>query len=201
MNSSDINSRLTDRENITKIYVYVADTFYADVDLQLNGIEELQIFANIWNIPRPVTFNLSGFDGEKQVAAVDGLAGNSGNDGTAGGSFFGVANEIINGDYLMVISNGGNGGDGQDGGASNDIYVLFNVANGTGDSGWFSSGNPLDFYKKYFDEKGYISEVSGIDDYTSFYAIFVHDKKATFNMRLHPRECCGTTGMGGVGKF
>ncbi len=198
--SSDLKLMLTDR-NVSKIYVYLTHTFYADEDLNLKGIKELQIFASIWNITGAVTFDLSGLDGAGQEPAINGAAGKNGNAAMDGGNFFGLANKTINGDGLTVISNGGNGGNGQDGAASDDVYVLLNVDDGdSGDSGWFSNGDLQNYYKKYFDDRGYNTEISEIDDYTSFYAVFVHDKKASFNIRLHPRKCCGTTGIGGAGK-
>lgn len=201
INSSDIRVMMTDR-TISKIYVYVVDTFYADEDLKLNGIAELQIFANTWHIARPVTFELTASDGTNpEPMKFKGSAGNCGNAGINGGKFFGLGNEIINGEHLTVISNGGNGGDGQDALASDDINVTFNEDNDIGDSGWFSTANLHNYYERYFKDRGYDPDISGINDNTSFYALFVHDKKASFNIRLHPRRCCGTTGKGGAGKI
>lgn len=202
VNSSYIKSLMADRL-ITKIYVYVADTFYVDDDLKLNGIAELQIFANTWNIMRPVTFDVSGFNGtiDQKSILARGSAGNSGSKGMDGGNVFALANTLLNGNYLTVISNGGNGGDGQDGTASDDVYVLFGGDNDVGDSGWFSQGDLHNYYKKYFNDKGYDVDVSAVDKYTSLYAVFVHNEKATYNITLHPQKCCGKTGMGGAGKF
>ncbi|XP_037051928.1 uncharacterized protein LOC119085609 [Bradysia coprophila] len=188
--------------SISKLHVYVADTFYVDDDLQLTGVKELKIFTNIWNNTQPVVFDLSGSNGASQQASINGLAGQPGKNGTDGGNFFALANKIINGDYLTVKSDGGNGANGQDGGTSADIFVLLNVDNDNYPSGWFSSGGDLyDYYKRYFDNRGYNAEISEVDDYTSLYAVFVHEKKASFNVRLHPQKCCGTTGIGGVGGF
>lgn len=200
VNCSDIKVLLIDR-NATKIYVFVAETFYVDEDLPLNGIKELHIFAPTWNITKPVTFDLSGLDGTNKEPAAYAQPGEPGNDGTDGGNLFALANEIIHSEYLTIISNGGSGGKGQDGGGSDDVYVLLNADNHEGDSGWLSGGDVVDYYKKYFDERGYIPQVNGIDDYTSFYAVFVHEKKTSFNIELHPRKCCGITGRGGVGKI
>lgn len=186
--------------NISKIYIYLTDTFHADEDLVLNGIEEMQIFASVWNVTRPVTFDLSGQEGARQESAVNGSAGYSGNDGTAGGNFFGLAREIINGDYLTVRSNGGNAADGQDGSGSDDVYVLLNIDDDSSDSGWFSSGDILSYYKKYFGDRGYDAEIVGMNDTTSIYAVFVHNRNVNFTVRLHPKKCCGPTGVGGVGK-
>lgn len=188
--SSEIKLMLADR-NVSKIYVYLTNTFYADEDLQLNGIREFQVFASIWNVTQFVTFDLSGRDGANHDRAINGAAGKKGNQGMDGGSFFGLANKTVNGDYLTIISNGGNGGTGQDGAASDDVYVLLNVNDNNGDCGWFSNGDVLNYYKKYFDDRGYDAEISEIDDSTSFYAVFKHDKKASFNVRLHTRTCCG----------
>ncbi len=198
--SSEIKYMLADW-NVSKIYIYLTHTFHVDVDLKLNGIKELQIFANTWNITQPVSFDISGLDGRRQ--ALPKIKGSGGNDGIAGmdgGNFFGLANKTINGDYLTVMSNGGDGGDGQDGSASNDLYVLLNVAEDTDTSGWFSNGDLQNYYKKYFDDRGYDTEIIGYDDDTSLYAVFVHNKKASLNVRLHPQKCCGTTGIGGSGK-
>lgn len=201
ISSSYIKSVVADRF-ISKIYVYVADTFYVDEDLKLNGIAELQIFANTWNITRPVTFDLSGLNGASQKSTLaKGSAGNPGSKGMDGGNIFALANILINGNNLTVISDGGNGGDGQDGSASDDVFVLFSGENGVGDSGWFSQGDLHSYYKKYFNDKGYDTDISDIDDYTSLYAVFVHKKKSSFNIRLNPRKCCGKTGVGGTGKF
>lgn len=201
ISSSEIKFLLADRDNVTKIYVYLTHTFYADEDLNLQGVTELQIFANIWNNTQPVTFDLSGLDGASQESVMNGSPGNNGNAGMDAGNFFGLAYETINGDYLTVRLIGGNGGDGQDGGSSDDVYVLLRVDDDSGDSGWFSNGDLHNYYKKYFDDRGYDSEISDIDDHTSFYAVFVHNKKASFNIRLHSRKCCGTTGIGGAGKM
>ncbi|XP_037042709.1 uncharacterized protein LOC119079030 [Bradysia coprophila] len=199
IHSSHIKLLLADR-NITKIYVYLTDTFHVDANLELNGIEEIQIFANLWNITMPVTFDLSGTDGaSQQESAVNGSAGYAGNDGTAGGNFFGLTGEIINGDYLTVRSNGGNGAAGQNGSGSDDVYVLLNVDDGSGESGWFSSGDILSYYKKYFSDRGYDAEISDVDDHTSLYAVFVHNRNINFTVELHPKKCCGSTGIGGVG--
>lgn len=200
VNSSYIKS-LTADHTISKLYVYVADTFFADEDLTLNGIEELQIFANKWIVERPVTFDLSGFNGTNHEPTIlKGKAGKPGNYGMDGGNFFGLANELINGENLTVMSNGGNGGDGQDGTANDDIYALFNGENGDGESGWFKQVDLHRYYEKYFNDKGYDVDISDVDDYTSMYAVFVHNKKISLNIRLHPRKCCGTTGKGGAGE-
>lgn len=164
-------------------------------------MRELQIFANTWNITQPTIFELCGSNGEShQQSRITGAAGQNGNAGLDGGNFFGLAKEIINGDYLTVILNGGNGGNGQDGAASDDVYALLNVDKDSAVSGWFSNGDLQNYYKKYFEDRGYGTEVTDINDYTSLYAVFVHDKKASFNIRLHPRKCCGTTGVGGAGE-
>lgn len=201
ISSSAIKNMLAGGSIFSKIDVYVADTFYADDDLYLNGVNELNIFTSTWNNMQPVIFDLSGSDGVSQQASINGLAGQPGKNGTHGGNFFVLANKMINGGYLTVKSNGGNGADGQDGGTSDDIFVLLNVEDDSCPSGWFSSGGELlDYYKGYFDNRGYDSEISETDDYTSLYAVFVQEKKASFDVRLHPKKCCGSTGIGGVGK-
>lgn len=203
VSSSDINLLLTDRHNISKIHVHVANTFFADEDLQLNGFTELRIFASTWNTTRPTTFDLSGRGGSNQNSiAVKGVAGSSGNAGSNGGNFFAWANEIINGERLTVILNGGNGGHGLDAEASDDITVRFDEDSDSGDSEWFSTADLHNYYKRYFSDRGYDPEiVDGIKDHTSYYAVFAQGKKASFDIRLHPRKCCGSTGKGGAGKL
>lgn len=201
VHSSYIKSRSA-HLTISKMYVYVADTFFADEDLTFNGIEELQIFANTWIVEHPVTFDLSGLNGTNHEPTIlKGSAGQPGNYGMDGGNFFGLANEVINGENLTVVSNGGNGGDGQDGTASDDVYALFNGDNGDGESSWFKQVDFHRYYEKYFNDKGYDVDISDVDDYTSMYAVFVHNKNVSLNIRLHPRKCCGTTGKGGAGEI
>lgn len=201
IHSSDIKTLLADR-NVSRIYVYLTDAFHVDESLELNGLKEMKVFASLWNITKPVTFDLSGPDGINQLeSAINGSAGFSGNDGSAGGNFIGLTRDIINGDYLTVRSNGGNGANGQDGGGSDDVYVLLNADDDDGgNSGWFSGGDIISYYKTYFEERGYDAEISDIDDYTSLYAVFVHNRKVNFTVRLHPKKCCGATGIGGAGK-
>ncbi|KAJ6641396.1 hypothetical protein Bhyg_06335 [Pseudolycoriella hygida] len=199
VNSSDIKLLATDR-NISKIYVYATDTFYVDEDLKLGGIKELQIFAKTWNvIPPSVTFDLSGSDGANQEPASEGSGGRPGNSGLDGGHFLGLANETINGGRLTIKTNGGTGAAGQDGGGSNDIYVLLNAEEDLSDSGSLINGNIHRFYKKYFDEKGYDSEIIDHENQVTQNATFWQDKKTNFVIRLHSKKCCGTIGAAGVG--
>lgn len=90
-----------------------------------------------------------------------------------------MANNIIDGDFLTVILNGGNGGDGQDGTASDDVIVTFGEPEHKGDRGY--------------------ETISSIDNSTSLYTLLARNGEATFNITLHPRQCCGITGVGGAG--
>lgn len=202
ISSSDIKCSMADRK-VSKIHVYVANTFHANENLNLNGITDLQIFAYTWNITKPVTFDLSGSDGtdRNQELVGDGLAGNVGNRGTNGGNFFGLAKETINGDYLIVRSNGGNGGNGEVGGTSDDVHVLLNVDKYSGEIGWRSNVDLHNYYKKFFDDKGYDSEIMDVNGDASSNVFIGHNMMVSFNIRLHPRKCCGTTGIGGAGKI
>ncbi len=103
---------------VSKIYVYLTHTFYADEDLKLNGISEFQVFASTWNVTNPVTFDLSGTDGEGHERI-------NGSTGIDGGNFFGLTKEIINGGDLTVISNGVNHTKIGDGGKT-IIVIYFN---------------------------------------------------------------------------
>lgn len=195
VNSSDINILMANRTT-SKLYVYAVYTFYADEDLKLNGISECQIFAHTWHIVREVSFDLIGLDGVNQEPLeLKGSGGNAGRNGMNGGNFFGLASELINGEFLKVNLNGGNGGNGQDGAASDDIEVFFNETEITDDT-----ADLHDYYQRYFSDKGYVPEVSSTDNYTSLYTAYVNGKEVNLNVRLHPLKCCGKTGLGGTGR-
>ncbi|KAJ6641635.1 hypothetical protein Bhyg_06575 [Pseudolycoriella hygida] len=171
VNSSDIKLSATNR-NISKIYVYATDTFYVDEDLKLSGIKELQIFAKIWNvIPPSVTFDLSGSNGANQEPASEGSGGRP-----------------VNGGRLTIKTNGGTGAAGQDGGGSDDIYVLLNAEEDLSDSGSNIST------KKDTIRRLLIMKIKPLR-----MQLFWQDKKTNFVIRLHSKKCCGTIGAAGVG--
>lgn len=111
--------------NVLKIIVFVVGTFYVDSDLYLTGYRELKIFADEWKVLKATIFNLYGSDGEEREAQpqaeLAGRAGNPGDVGKNAANFFGLANDIVNGDALRVCSFGGRGGDGQHGIGSDDV--------------------------------------------------------------------------------
>lgn len=208
--SSDIRDALVTKcsslNDLTRIKVFVLDTFYVNSDLYLNKTKEveLQIIAPTWNIRKETTFYLDGIDGERQTEpAVEGSAGKHGQPGTNGGNFFGWANEIINGDWLSVELNGGQGGNGQDGTGSSDVSVSFDrtsqdeILREAVYDEWFTGEQNLEtYYLRYFRARGYDPEImsarsySGTDGDGSF-------TRHTF--RLYPDGCCGATGAGGGG--
>lgn len=67
---------------VSKINVFVVDTFYVDSDLNLTGFRELKIFADKWKILKATIFNLYGSDGSEQAPPQ--YAGNAGSPGNAG---------------------------------------------------------------------------------------------------------------------
>lgn len=114
------------RNQLKRIYVFVVDIFYVDSDLNLNGIEnvDLIILANKWHILQSTKFHLNGLDGATQEPPTTiSTSGNPGNRGTNSGNFFGMANEIKSGTLLTIELFGGRGGDGQDGTGSPDIKL------------------------------------------------------------------------------
>lgn len=192
------NIRLTEcpLNQISRINVYVVSTFYVDSDLNLIGFEELKIFANKWYILHVATFHLNGLNGEPHERNDNGMPGNPGMDG---GNFFGLANEIINGDLLTVNVNGGNGANGQDGISYDDVEVEFNEREHKTTSA-FDTESLDSYYLRYFQEKGYYVELIQSASFLRYYAVVATGSGYYQKFRLYPARCCGKTGVGSSGK-
>lgn len=199
--SSDIQPSKCWSNGITKITVFISSIFYVDSDLNLNGIEELMIFADKWIILEPRKFNLNGFDGKAQSwPHSPGTPGRPGNPGSDAGNFFGLSNELVEGDSLTVNLNAGNGGDGQHGSGSRDVETTFDT-NGHIDiklpPHWplVWTDDAIYEHKKYLKARGYDAEL--IYHEQTFKGL-IQGIKITF--RIFPEQCCGVTGSGGSGK-
>lgn len=191
--SSDIQPSKCPSNAISEINVFVVSTFYVDSDLNLDGCKELKIFADKWIVMQPTTFNLNGIDGEEQKTPnCSGMPGNPGNPGTNAGNFVGVANEVVNGDSLKVNLNAGNGANGQNGTGCEDVEPTFTSGNhsefGILDN---MTPNPDTYFMQYLEEQGHNAE----REYPNF-----RDDSREQNFKIHPKKCCGQTGLGGPGE-
>lgn len=185
--SSDIQTSKCPSNLIAKINVFVVNTFFVDSDVNLNGYKELKIYADKWEIQRPVTFNLNGIDGKRKRGADHSVkAGEPGNAGSNAGNFFGLSNKIVNGELLTVNLNGGNGGVGQNGAGSLDEYPIYETKEG-------QSYRCLE--KKCFSDWSKRQGFSG-----EFVSIEGSDKYPRLKFIVHAERCCGKTGLKGPGK-
>lgn len=183
---------------VKKIRVYAIDTFYVDSDLHLNDIEDLHIFAYTWQILEPAIFHLKGAKGASQAPPnANGMAGQPGNVGQNGGNFFGLANQIVNGDKLTVETVGGDGGDGQDGTGNPDTTVRFDR---TSDmiSYWAYIGRKGEYLINLIISETGISNVQTLKYDETFLLVFLINVESEF--RVYSDKCCGVTGAGGLGK-
>lgn len=231
LRSSDIQlSNCPSIKKLKRLNVFVVDRFYVDADINLNGIEnlELHILANDWIIVQPATFRLNGFNGVSHAPlSINGMAGKSGNPGMNSGNFFGVANKVENGGSLTVELIGGNGGDGQDGTGSQDTQVIHN------EEDCFDKNKPLyvpyicdnsasdcrTFFKfrvcqKYPAgtrvespkvESGTISKMLDVTNLNYLTNFDIGEasigREITLSWKVFTGDCCGTTGVGGRGKL
>ncbi|XP_051162790.1 putative leucine-rich repeat-containing protein DDB_G0290503 [Leptopilina boulardi] len=129
---SDLDFQLCNNPKV--IEIFAKQKVIIDLDLKLIGKEvQLIIIAPIWEIisypdvfPRTRLINLNGINGTdfNETRAKNGtMNGNrNGANGFAGkpggpaGSFYGIADKIINAENLIILANGGRGGNGQGGG-------------------------------------------------------------------------------------
>ncbi|XP_031631520.1 uncharacterized protein LOC116345903 [Contarinia nasturtii] len=199
--SSDIeftNCQGYSRQGTKKITVFATDTFFVDSNVNLNGMEnvELHIFANKWNILQPVTFYLNGIDGTSHAPlTTNGTAGKAGISGTNSGNFFGVANEVISGELLTIEVIGGNGSNGQSGTGNQDLNIK-----------WDKLGNNI-VYSPHEWYSDLIQFQSGAKIVTVTENSCEERMRDTFPLLqenvfythiLFPTECCGATGKGGA---
>lgn len=109
------------------IEIFAVEKVIVNDNLDLSGKEiQVAIIAPIWEVIGRTVIKLNGKNGDnlKEDYARNGnTTGNkNGADGRAGlpggpaGSFYGIANKIINGHQLNIFAFGGAGGKGQDGG-------------------------------------------------------------------------------------
>lgn len=169
---------------LKKINVFVVNTFFADEDLNLRGIEELKVYTPIWRVQRAVSFNLNGIHGAAHEPQPNrGTAGKPGNAGKNAGHFFAFADEVVNGQLLTVTLNGGCGGTGQDGTDSEDDTVQFQ------------------YMSQEDDNEGLWHSISPREDIRISIMLAQYNYEAiNGGYRLYSR-CCGNTGSGGRGNF
>lgn len=188
--------------NISKINVFAVDTFCIDHDLSLIGYRALNIFANKWEILKATTFNLKGTNAKAQRLrrpSTRGTGGKPGDSGSNSGNFFGLTNEIVNGNALTVNLIGGIGGQGQDGTSSNDIEATFTRQTlKTHPTDAFEASEVISIFENFLKKGGYKTEY--ISNQSDFSQCDTHGGNCTLRFLIYPLECCGRTGMGGSGK-
>ncbi|XP_055307695.1 uncharacterized protein LOC129571849 isoform X2 [Sitodiplosis mosellana] len=206
--SSDLRfSKCQSIKTLKTINVFVVDRFYVDSDLYLNGFENVKfyILANIWTIVKSSTFYLNGFDGSSQTipSRTNGTAGKPGNPGMNSGNFFGVANEVFNGESLTVELIGGNGGNGQDGTGNQDVEVVYKEQPSDDPKyRMFYKRYPLDSWIEFirFESGPYNRE---FDEWNAPYlnSKLTHllEKEVKLTQAIFSGHCCGVTGTGGAG--
>lgn len=185
--------------SISKITVFVVHTFFVDNDLNLNGYKELKIYADKWIVLREATFNLNGFDGEAQSRPQSpGTPGRRGNSGTNAGNFFGLSREMIRGNLLTINANGGNGAAGQDGTASDDVVPTFTRTKHEDSGTSLAIPSPHEFYRRFLINDGYDAELTHPSSWFKN-VLGISDGRVRNRFRIHPKKCCGKTGLGGPG--
>lgn len=186
---------------ISKINVFATGTFYVDSDLNLTGYRAVKVFAKTWNVLRTTTFTLLGRDGIMSTnlqPLPPGTGGQPGEPGMNSANFFGLAQEIINGKALTIHLIGGKGTDGHAGTSKNEITATFtdHVYNSPNDDSFEAAAVPT-FFLNSLKTDGYDAEF--LDD-QSFSQYNILSGMGTLRYRIHPRECCGPSAMGGSGE-
>lgn len=201
LKSSDVK-RIRCPSGVSSIQVFAAHTFFVDCDLSL--ARNLNIFANKWEVRGNFTFDLSGDDGESLPSNYgSGTPGSPGNSGSNGRSFFGFAEEIINGHLLTVDTSGGNGGRGQDGTSAPDKSVHIPSEYSIGYQTGLVQSSFRDILRDHLTMNNEQRVDVYVDDrYEHYMNILVFGKGTIsnkFNVYLY--ECCGSNGLGGSGNF
>lgn len=109
------------------IKVFALNNLFIDTDVDGTGKKiQLSLIAPKWYVIGDRKIILSGKDGEPHAEpkanddtghpSTGGKHGLPGNPGGASGHFMGIANEVIDGQHLVIHINGGKGGPGQHGG-------------------------------------------------------------------------------------
>ena len=203
--SSDIQiSKCQSSDYLQQICVFATHTFYVDTDLYLRLSDiELHILANKWHILGNSTFNLNGHDGSPLPPLESpATAGEPGNHGINAGNFFGIANEIVNGNHLTVQLKGGNGGNGQDGTGSPDVEATFRSERiqqvRTADD--INKQSFKDRILEHIGQRsnGIVSFCNSDNNKRFDFGVSLED--ARFNYEIMPTETCGPSGIGGSGK-
>lgn len=189
--------------HISEINVYIVGTFFVDSDMNLTGYRALNIFANKWKVLRTATFNLNGREGNAQQSPPQfpGTGGEPGDAGTNAANFFGLTNELENGNALTVNVIGGDGANGQDGSGSVDLEPIFSgYEDNTGTDTPITSLNITPYYNEDVLKKlGYnVEYYSGISHDITIRNC--DDGPVDIYYTMYPYGCCGRTGQGGAGK-
>lgn len=176
---------------LKRIFMYASNTFYVDSELHLNDMKELKIYAPKWIVNQQTAFHLNGLNGSPHPTLQQlSTAGRPGNVGKNAGNFFGLAIDVINGNWLSVHLNGGIGSNGQDSTGGNDasyehhehIYDL----------------SQYNHDYNYFQGRGYKVESISHSRGGENWEVFSRDSRV-HTFRIHASQCCGNTGLGGVG--
>ncbi|XP_043476588.1 uncharacterized protein LOC122507764 [Leptopilina heterotoma] len=103
---------------VTVLEMFAFDKIIIDYDLISNELQQVIILAPNWEIISNRIIRLEGAPGENSWKAgtfSDRIYGLHGSPGGPGGSLFGIADNIVNGENLHIVIKGGKGSDGQDG--------------------------------------------------------------------------------------
>lgn len=113
----------------SEAHFVAAKKFYADHTLE-NNIwhgKNIVVYADIFEIHKGIAWDVSGinsvvdYDGKAgEERDGEGKNGRDGYSGESGGNVLIRYNQVVNGNMLTIVSNGGNGTDGQDGGDGED---------------------------------------------------------------------------------
>lgn len=185
------------QSKVSKIRVFVVNTFFVDSNFFLDA--ELDILASKWIILNNFTFHLNGQDGKSMdTLQLPGTPGQPGNIGSNGHNFFGLANEIINGDSLTVNITGGNGGAGQDGVRNKDQVVELPSTEHEAWL-WLPEDIPI-FYENYLSTENQLARPTELDSVITYFLLLVGGSDKSNVYKVSPRSCCGKNGLGGPGK-
>ncbi|XP_055308034.1 uncharacterized protein LOC129572138 [Sitodiplosis mosellana] len=163
---------------------------------------ELHILANKWHILKESTFYLNGNDGSSLPSLESsGAGGRPGNPGMNSGNFFGIAQQIVNGNLLTVQLKSGDGGDGQDGTGSPDVEPTFyperiHVVRTAED---INRQSFQDRIQEYIDQhsNGIVTYYNSKNDKKFDFGVTVEDVK--YNYEIKATQTCGPSGIGGSG--
>lgn len=199
---TDIN--LTTCDNIVNVHVLAQNTFFVDESLRFEGIAAFAVIANVWNVVRKLSIDLTGTDvtatPPKNVNGTFerpfGVAGKPGAAGNNGANFFGFANEIV-GEELEINISGGKGGRGQDGSHAYPEAPAYDLSPGT-------EYNSLYGYDVLASNQYKYRKIDGLredSESTWLFKLVVckADDGYESSYTLYARQCCKDDGLAGKG--